>query len=211
MLEKLHQVLEGFEDAANQTHANTGVTMEPLFIFIGSFVSKPIVRTMGGREVVKNIFTVLADTICKFRHLSQHAKFLIIPGPLDAGSSVAYPRRAIPKVFTEYITEKVKYVTFASNPCRVRYYTQEIVLFRENLLKKMQKHLVVSVRVNNSSIVSSNEENIPDVTEQLVEAICDQAHLCPVPLQASPIHWELDHSLRLNPLPHLVRYALPCA
>ncbi len=31
-----------------------------------------------------------------------------------------------------------------------------------------------------------------------------QAHLLPLPLQAKPIYWELDHALRLSPLPDLL-------
>ena len=90
----------------------------------------------------------------------------------------------------------MRHVTFASNPCRVRYFTQEIVLFREDLLKKMQRHLAVPLTLDDPSA--------PDITEQLVETLLDQAHLCPLPLHAKPVYWELDYTLRLFPLPHLV-------
>lgn len=112
------------------------------------------------------------------------------------------PRRPIPAEFTQPLTDKVKNVTFASNPCRIRYFTQEIVLFREDLLKKMQKNLVLPLNLY--------RPEDPDITEQLVESIIDQAHLCPLPLSAKPVFWELDHSLRLFPLPHLVRHRPLC-
>ena len=119
------------------------------------------------------------------------------PGPLDAGTSVALPRRPIPEQYTKSLRQRVRHVTFASNPCRVRYFTQEIVLFREDLLKKMQRHLAVPLILD--------DPTVPDITVQLVESLLDQAHLCPLPLHAKPVYWELDYALRLFPLPHLVR------
>lgn len=120
-------------------------------------------------------------------------------GPLDVGTSVALPRRPIPEQYTKSLRQRVRHVTFASNPCRVRYFTQEIVLFREDLLKKMQRHLAVPLVLD--------DPNVPDITTQLVESLLDQAHLCPLPLHAKPVYWELDYALRLFPLPHLVSNA----
>jgi DNA polymerase epsilon subunit 2 len=89
-----------------------------------------------------------------------------LTGPLDAGTSVALPRRPIPEQYTKSLRQRVRHITFASNPCRVRYFTQEIVLFREDLLKKMQRHLAVPLVLDDPSV--------PDITEQLVESLLDQ-------------------------------------
>ena len=45
---------------------------------------------------------------------------------------------------------------------------------------------------------------------QLTRTVCDQGHLCPLPLATQPIHWDLDFALRLYPLPDVVgcRYLL---
>lgn len=94
------------------------------------------------------------------------------------------------------LTKKVKHISFATNPCRIRFYTQEMVIFRDDLLKKMQRHLVMSPDLSEGS---------PALVEQLVRSILDQGHLCPLPAYARPIQWELDHAMRLFPLPHLVR------
>eukprot|EP01038_Epipyxis_sp_PR26KG_P013213 gene13213-17712_t len=196
VVEKLSQIFHGFE--------MNGV--DPLFVIMGSFISKPITRVVGGRESIKLAFNTLADTINQFPRIAQNAKFLIVPGPMDAGSSSALPRRPIPTEFISSLKSKVKNITFASNPCRVRFYTQEIVLFREDLLKKMQRHVVNPMKMkqeaNKGDMESDMEES--DITQQLVESILDQAHLCPLPLHARPVHWELDYTLRLFPLPHLL-------
>lgn len=43
------------------------------------------------------------------------------------------------------------------------------------------------------------------VPPQLVHTLLDHGHLCPLPLTSRPIYWELDYTLRLFPLPDLVR------
>ena len=59
----------------------------------------------------------------------------------------------------------------------------------------MQRHTVLPPRT---------DEDAPELTEQLVESILDQGHLCPLPFHVKPVHWELDYTLRLVPLPHLL-------
>ena len=59
----------------------------------------------------------------------------------------------------------------------------------------MQRHVVVRP-------VKKADEL--DLTELLAYSILDQAHLCPLPLESRPIYWELDYTLRLSPLPHLL-------
>lgn len=68
-------------------------------------------------------------------------------------------------------------------------------------MRKMQRHLALPLRTNESE---GNNSEIPDVTSQLAESILNQGHLCPVPLTARPLIWELDYTMRLFPLPHLV-------
>jgi len=185
VLDKLQSIFAGFED--NGT--------EPLYVLMGNFISKPVARTLGGRDVIQAAFDALGDIIAKFPRQAQFAKFLLVPGPLDAGTAVALPRRGIPESLTKSLREKVSHVTFGSNPCRIRYFTQEIVLFREDLLRKMQRHLAVPLDLEDPAA--------PDITEQLVVSLLDQGHMCPLPLHARPVYWDLDYSLRLYPLPHL--------
>lgn len=183
VIEKLQQVFEGYEQ----------ISPAPLFILMGSFVTKSS-RAPNGRDVTSSAFTALADAICSCPNLAQNAKFLLVPGPEDPGCGVALPRRAIPEEYTKELRRRVKHVSFASNPSRVRFYTQEIVLFREDLIKKMQRHCVLPPTLAGAV----------DVSEQLVQTIIEQAHLCPLPMQVKPIIWDLDHALRLSPLPHLL-------
>ena len=60
----------------------------------------------------------------------------------------------------------------------------------------MQRHVVVPPSLDNEG---------HDICQQLVESILDQGHLCPLPLHVRPVYWDLDYTLRLSPLPHLVQ------
>ena len=75
VLEKLEQLLAGFES----------VQAEPLYILIGSFVSKPVNRTQGGREIMQSAFDALGELIARYPHQAQQAKFLLVPGEYTTG------------------------------------------------------------------------------------------------------------------------------
>ena len=188
VMEKLQTVLEGYEACG----------VDPLFILIGSFTSRPYLQK-GAREEIKSIFKNLATIICSCPRLSQNAKFLLVPGPEDPGMGSVLPRRKIPDIFVQELQDKVPHLTFASNPCRIRFYTQEIVILRENLLEKMQRMSIID-----QFQMHEYEEEGVEVSQTLSQTILDQAHLAPLPLPNRPIYWELDHAMRLTPLPHLL-------
>ena len=120
-------------------------------------------------------------------------------GPGDPGIGTMLPRASLPAYFTRDVAARLPNVQFVSNPCRLRFYTQEIVIFREDLLRKMQRHTIVPLK---------SGPDDPEITTQLVESILDQGHLFPLPQTARPVQWDLDHVLRLTPLPNLVSILL---
>lgn len=46
---------------------------------------------------------------------------------------------------TQELMRRVPNVTCTTNPCRIRYYTQDLVIFRDNLHQKMQRHALLPV------------------------------------------------------------------
>jgi DNA polymerase epsilon subunit 2 len=171
-------------------------------------------------------------------------------GPLDAGSSAALPKQSLPSDIIIALQQQVAHVGFASNPSKIRCYTQEIVLFREDLLQKLQKNLIFPSHDHNNTTdydypydssslydhsaqpiqspnnhektststsdsqpqqlsSSSSSSSSPEITQQMIETLLDQAHLLPLPMHSQPIYWELDHIFRLFPLPHVLIIADP--
>ena len=238
-----------------------------MFILMGSFTGRSV-HAVDGRAGAKQAFKTLLDTIQLYPFLAQNARFLIVPGPGDVGAcGHIAPRKPVPECFIHDYTStrggstsgprgSIRHLTFASNPCRLRFYTQEIVVFREDLLRRFQKHSLLQElckRSRQAALAHSEQEEDTgshkarhsvsmigedddgadeaedvdmsyssrdpvadrsarvkdyDATYMLASTLVHQAHLCPLPAQLKPVHWELDHTLRLSPLPHLVRQLL---
>ena len=81
-----------------------------------------------------------------------------------------------------------------SNPCRIRYCTQEILIFRYNLLNKMRRHCIIT-----PNLVSSN-----NLIYHLCHTIISQSCLLPLSNNICPIIWNYSDSLSLYPMPNLV-------
>ncbi|XP_042434279.1 DNA polymerase epsilon subunit B-like [Zingiber officinale] len=184
-MEKLAVVFDAYE----------GVEVVPyLFILMGNFCSRPCHFAFHSYSNLRMQFGKLGEMIASHPRLKEQSKFLLIPGPDDAGSSKVLPRCALPKYLTEEFQKHIPNAIFSSNPCRVKFYTQEIVFFRQDLLYRMRR----------ASLIPPPTEETNDHFEHLVVTITHQSHLCPLPLTVQPIIWNYDHCLRLYPTPHMI-------
>jgi DNA polymerase epsilon subunit 2 len=72
----------------------------------------------------------------------------------------------------------------------------------------MQRNCVIDHRALEQHHASGADQGAEGacapIFKSLVHTIASQAHLLPLPLEARPVYWELDHSLRLEPLPDLL-------
>lgn len=88
-------------------------------------------------------FTALADLITEFPSIRRKSHFLFVPGPSDPWSSDVLPRRPIPSAFAAKLMSRLpKTAIFGTNPCRIKYMGQEIVIYRQDLMGKMMRNLV---------------------------------------------------------------------
>lgn len=76
---------------------------------------------------------------------------------------------------------------------RVRFYGQDIVIFREDLVNRMRRHCIID---------PVNDENIREISQHLVKTLLDQSHLCP--LFNRSIYWNFDHCMYLWPIPDVM-------
>ena len=119
-------------------------TVVPLaFILMGNFSSKPFSYTSSQDEYRDN-FSALADLVGEFHELATFSNFVIVPGSKDPGGSNTLPQRPIPDHLVHRMKQKIKNVTFTTNPCRIRYCTQEIVVYREDLLNKLWRNTLIT-------------------------------------------------------------------
>mmetsp|Transcript_23326 Transcript_23326/g.41248 ORF Transcript_23326/g.41248 Transcript_23326/m.41248 type:complete len:553 (-) Transcript_23326:124-1782(-) len=171
-----------------------------VFVFMGNFTERPFGETEGQCSMDEFIghMDELANILLEYPKILEAAQFVFVPGPQDPGFGSLLPRPRLPQFLTSAFEAKIaekapgSRVTFTSNPARLQYCSQEIVLFREDLLAKLRRHCL-----HDPSVDLSAEEH-------LCRTIVEQSHLCPLPLHVRPIAWTHDNALRLYPLPHLV-------
>ncbi|KAI8799573.1 DNA polymerase alpha/epsilon subunit B-domain-containing protein [Cladochytrium replicatum] len=186
VLSKLRTLFEGYSTA-----------IFPLaFVFFGNFNSVAYCATASAEGIsrYRDGFTALESILAEFPELRDTSLFVFVPGPQDPWGSDILPRPTVPKSMCERLMNRVRNARFVSNPCRIRYCTQEIVLFREDLMKKLRRNCVVP----------PDFQQEPDMKVHLVKTLIDQAHLCPLSPQTRPTYWSYSHVFRLYPAPHLL-------
>ncbi|THU57816.1 hypothetical protein C4D60_Mb03t07530 [Musa balbisiana] len=184
-MEKLAVVFDGYESVE---------VVPSLFILMGNFCSRPCNLAFYSYSTLRMQFAKLGEMISSHPRLREQSRFLFIPGPDDAGPSKVLPRCALPKYLTEELQKHIPGAIFGSNPCRIKFYTQEIVIFRQDLLYRMRR----------SCLIPPSTAETSDYFQHLVATITHQSHLCPLPLTVQPIIWNYDHCLRLYPTPHMI-------
>ncbi|KAJ6515789.1 DNA polymerase alpha/epsilon subunit B-domain-containing protein [Mycena sanguinolenta] len=163
-----------------------------LIVLCGNFTSRSISHGQG-RDIQRyqENFDALADLISSYPLITRSTHFVFVPGPLDITMNSTLPRRPLLSSFVGRLKAKIPKVHFATNPCRIKFFDQEIVVFREDSMAKMLRN-VVGVKPNARS---------DDLKKFLVQSILDQGHLCPLTVNIQATLSDYDHSLRLYPLP----------
>lgn len=163
-----------------------------VMILCGNFTSESIAHG-NSRDVhrYQENFDSLADLIASYPTITRYTHFVLVPGPLDITVNGTLPRQHLSLSFLNRLKTKVPKIHFASNPCRIKFFDQEIVIFREDSMARMLRNAVgVKPDVNSE-----------DLKRYLVQSILDQAHLSPLTINIQPTLADYDHSLRLYPLP----------
>ncbi|KAJ7228567.1 DNA polymerase alpha/epsilon subunit B-domain-containing protein [Mycena pura] len=163
-----------------------------IIVLCGNFTSRSISHGQG-RDVQRyqENFDALADLIASYPLITRSTHFVFVPGPLDITMNATLPRRPLLSSFVGRLKAKIPKVHFATNPCRIKFFDQEIVIFREDSMARMLRN-IVGVKPNARS---------DDLKRFLVQSILDQGHLCPLTINIQATLSDYDYSLRLYPLP----------
>nr|XP_020860447.1 DNA polymerase epsilon subunit 2 isoform X2 [Phascolarctos cinereus] len=178
VLEKLHIMFSGYSSVP-----------PTCFIFCGNFSSAPYGKNHV--QSLKDSLKALADIICEYPNIHQ-SRFVFVPGPEDPGPGSILPRPPLAESITNDFRQRVPFSVFTTNPCRIQYCTQEIIIFREDLVNKMCRNCV---RFPSSNL---------DIPHHFVKTLLSQGHLTPLPLYVCPVYWAYDHTLRVYPVPDLL-------
>jgi len=87
-------------------------------------------------------FDSLADLIASYTLITRRTHFVFVPGPLDLTVNSVLPRKPLLASFTARLRSKIPNVHLASNPCRLKFFGQEIVVYRDDVMSRMLRNLV---------------------------------------------------------------------
>jgi len=159
------------------------------FVLCGNFLS--CVGEPGYAGKLKDCMKMLGEMIAEFPQLAAESRFLFVPGPADPGSPNIFPRPPLPTHVTQDLLKNVPKAQFLTNPARVQYCTQEIVIFREDIVTKLCRNAIYFPETG-------------EIPSHFAKTITCQGHLAPLPLHTCPVFWDYDRSLSLYPLPDLI-------
>lgn len=190
VLERLADLFHGYEQSAPPA----------AYVFMGNFYSSPFLPTQEGVKNYREGFERLKLLMSNIpNHVERGTRFIFIPGPRDPGAQML-PRTPLTNYLTSDIAKDIPGVTLATNPCRIRHFSRELVFFRHDILKTLRRHELVPLREAGKAGAPTQAH----IQNEMARLLLDQAHLAPLPLQESNIMWDFDHALRLYPLPDAV-------
>ncbi|KAJ2815920.1 DNA-directed DNA polymerase epsilon, subunit B, partial [Coemansia erecta] len=181
-MDALHTLLDGF------SHSTPPIA----FVFIGDFSSRPFVSGAGETAQYRDNMAALGQLIAGFPDIARKSHFVFVPGSNDPWGPGALPKPRIAEFFTKKLESRIANVTFTTNPCRIRYCTHEIVVFREDLLKRTRRNCVLPPTEST------------EIVKHLVRTVVDEGHLCPLPQRIRPVYWAYNHAMRIYPVPDLL-------
>lgn len=183
VIQHLESILAGYE--------NYSVDRLPCFVLCGNFSST------SEPAPLEELFR----TIAQFSHLAQHAHFVLVGGPRDAGGVDAGPLVLPWPAVSASVPSSLAHVHLTSNPARLQWHDQEVVVFRYDVLHLLQRQQIRLPMVGEDNIDEAREHH-RQAHCRLVKTLLDQGHL--VPVAGLPIYWNYDHALRLYPLPDVL-------
>lgn len=191
-------VLQGYVDADFIPFA---------LVLCGNFASQQY-SSADMMQRYKAGFAALGDTLSSFPSVVRTSHIILVPGPQDPFSSSLVPRPALPEALVQPLLSKLKAlqgtVHLASNPCRISYFSQQLVVYRDDTMTRFLRNTVRIKDETHEQEREQRERDERDLKKFLVSTVLDQAHLVPLAQRIRPVLWDHDHALSLYPMPTAV-------
>ncbi|KAG8345422.1 putative DNA polymerase alpha epsilon subunit B [Trypanosoma vivax] len=149
-----------------------------------------------GCDRYRSLMDTLATVILAHApNVAQYTQVVIVPGPGDATALLGVlPQPPIVSSFAKTLQTRLKRVVFAPNPCRLRFFTHEIVIARRDFSRSLRERARVFSHYSEGTATT--------IFDDVAKTIMDQAHLAPEVKEG--ILWKADGVLSLPVLPHLL-------
>ncbi|XP_058812218.1 DNA polymerase epsilon subunit 2 [Topomyia yanbarensis] len=146
---------------------------------------------------LKGRFQALGDILAGCERLKMETDVVLVPSCDDPAAANILPRPPLPECLVGDLKKRYPRVVLASNPCRLQYCTQQIVVCRADLVTKLCRNTIYFPKSG-------------QLEDHFARTLISQGTLAPLHPIALPVHWNYDAALSLYPLPDLIVVGDPC-
>ena len=186
-----HNVLSAIEKIVlgyQQRSSGEKIKTPFMIVFMGNFIPE---QSYNSFKVLASAFENLTNILLKNTFLVQNCYFVFLPGPDDFSLFNGYPKHPFIPSVIDNLKKKIPNVLNATNPCRFSLFGKEVVIFRDDLNKKLSRNSIKTTEVVNQ-------------IDAYVHTILSQGNLTPVPLSIVPRIWHLGQCMTMLPLPDIL-------
>lgn len=191
-----NEVLKSIKILVN-SYSKPNIALPFMIVFIGNFFKE---QSLNNFKQFSSSFDQLEKILLENKKLIDNTYFVFVPGPDDFSLFNGFPKYPFVPSLIEKMKEKIPNIINATNPCRFSIFGKEIVIFRDDLNKKLSRNTINDTEKanNNNAMIVNNQ------SELFVETILRQGNLAPLPLSISPRIWHLAHKMLISPLPDIL-------
>jgi hypothetical protein len=173
------------------SYAKPEVALPFMIIFMGNFFKE---QSLNNYKLFSSGFEQLENILLENKKLVDNAYFVFVPGPDDLSLFNGFPKYPFIPSLIKKMREKIPNIINASNPCRFSIFGKEILIFRDDLNKKLSRNSI-------NDIEKYQDYN---QTEFYVETVLRQGNLSPLPQNIAPKIWHLANTMMSLPLPDIL-------
>ena len=199
-----NEVLKSIKILVN-SYSKPNIALPFMIIFMGNFFKD---QSFNNFKQFSSSFDQLEKILLENKKLVDNTYFVFIPGPDDLSLFNGFPKYPFIPALIEKMKEKIPNIINATNPCRFSFFGKEVVIYRDDLNKKLSRNTINDTEnANNNAAGDSNQSNAAgdsNQSELFVETILRQGNLAPLPLNISPRIWHLAQKMLITPLPDIL-------
>lgn len=151
----------------------------------------PFLKSKDNLHSLKGRFTALGELIDSTFTLKLETDIILVPDMEDPSAPNILPRPPLPEPLVSDLRRKCKKVILATNPCRLQYCTQQIVVCRLDLVRKLCRNTI--------KFPSTGQ-----LEDHFSRTLICQGTLTPFTQLVLPTYWDFDAALSLYPLPDVL-------